>query len=263
MGTVPATVNGISKIIRNDFPSIVDHLVVYGSHTLLTRAADDAGAVDVYVQGVVDTQRVENYTFIGVGQHIDLTNQPVSYVSTVVAGVVTFVEGVDYDLIPDTSGVAGSDRATSYVVFLPGAATLPAIGDLVTITYTQNSLVSGIQDEWLRTDRIVPGQDVLFRQATQKDVVLTADLVVSSGFNTLTIQTAASDALIAYADTLRLGDDVEESDLQAVVRRISGVDNFVINELYFSGDVVSVGDLAVLDSEYARMSAADMSITVI
>lgn len=51
------------------------------------------------------------------------------------------------------------------------------------------------------------------------------------GFNVTTVVDAISTSILALVNGNLLGADVEASDIQAIVRSFSSVDNFVINNL--------------------------------
>ena len=257
MGTSPDVVNGINKIVRDVYTSVVDSSVVFGNNPLNIRSSADGGAVDVFIIGNVPSTVTETIVFPGVDQVIPLANQPIN--SIIAAGA--FVQGTDYALVKDRAGNENSVRAEDGIKWLT-TGTPPAVGAAVSVTYTYNALVSTLQDGFTTDDKNVPGRDILFKVADQIDVTLSANIKVRPGFNVTTVVDAVSVAILALINGNLLGDDVEASDIQAVVRAFSSVDNFVITNLSVVGET-GTSDIAIGANEYSRMAESDLILTVI
>jgi len=236
---------------------------------LITRTDTTAGAVDAFTVGDELITRVETQSFLGINQTMPVTYPPVRQIVTVenLTTPVVYTEEVDYEVVTDTSGVAGSTRAVEGVRFLPDDAVSPVpptVSDLIRITYTNNNLVRRMQATFEQEDVQVFGRDLLFREGERVDLILEASLHVVTGFSTVTVPAAVEAALLDYINTLNLGDDIEESDLQLVVRTISGVDNFIITRLVRDPVTTGTADIAIEKNEYARITAGpDLAITLI
>lgn len=257
LGTSPGVVNGIEKILRDNYPEVEDSNVVYGNNPLNVRSATDGGAVDVYTIGTTPISYTENIVFPGVNQVISLSRQPVSNITS--AG--SYTQGTDFILVADSSGNSGSIRAEDGIKWVP-SGTYPAIGDVVSVTYSYNGLMQVLQDAFTQDDRNVPGRDILFKEADRVDITLSANIKIRSGYNVTSVVDAISAAVLALLNDSNLSDDVEASDIQAVVRSFSSVDNFVITNLAKVG-FTGTSDIAIGDNEYARMESADLIITVV
>jgi len=256
-GTSPSTSTGLLKTVRNSFSEIEDTNLVFGSNPLNVRSATDAGAVDVYLIGSVPTITTENIVFSGRNQVIPLSKQPILSITS--AG--SFVQGVDFEFVKDTTGNKGSVRAKDGIRwFTSGSA--PSVGAVVSVTYTYDILFLRLQSEFSNPDLVVPGRDLLFKQADQIDVTVSANIKVRAGFNVASIVNSAGGAILGFINDLQLSDDVEASDLQAVVRRFSGVDNFVITNLSKVGSS-GTSDILLSDNEFARIQSTDLILTKI
>lgn len=254
---------GIERFARDEFPDVEDLLAVFGSNELLTRSTEDAGAVDAYIIGDQVLDVTDNLEFFGIGQLLQISTPPLVSVSAVSSGASTYIKDQDYEEVFDETGNAGSVRAIEGIQFLAGGPTaLPATGDVVTITYTQNQLIRNLQTRFEQDDAFVFGRDLLFKRGLQVNIVIEADLTVEAGFNATDIQLAVEEVILDFINTLELGDDVERSDIQAVVRQISGVDNFVFTRITRSTVASGVADIVIEDNEYARIDSADLTITV-
>jgi uncharacterized phage protein gp47/JayE len=256
VGTSPATINGLKKILRDQYPTVADSNIIYGNNPLNVRASSDSGAVDVYVIGAVPTSITENVVFPGPDQVISLNHQPIIAIS----GAGSFVQGTDFTLVKDTSGVDGSVRAQDGIKWL-SSGTTPAIGDVVAVTYSYNGLVQQLQDAFSTDDLTVPGRDLLFKVAIQVDVTISASIKIRAGFSVPSVVSAVSSAILALINDSKLGNDVEGSDIQAVVRAFTGVDNFVITNLARVGQT-GTSDISVDDNEFARINVVDLILTV-
>lgn len=268
VGSSPSVVSGIEKIIRSNFSEIIDMNIVYGNSPYNVRSASDGGAVDVYIIGEQQVPVVEYVTYTGPAQVLKLSRQPVVSITDVLDTVnpssISYVQdpgaNASYKLVKDTGSYAGSDLAGDGVYFFPAASVLPTLGSQVQVKYKYNALPSSMKAEFSKPDRDVPGRSMLFKEATQVDIVIDARIKVRSGFNVDSIKGLVNQAINDYINALKLGEDIELSDLQAVARRFTGVDNFIIDSLYRVGSSGAV-DLAIGPFEYARIASGDLTIT--
>jgi uncharacterized phage protein gp47/JayE len=270
LGRQMSTALGLERFIRDEYSTVEDVHIVHGTDPLLTRAATDAGAVDSYIIGdqLLTVSPSEVHAYIGLGQLIAVTKTPVRQIVSIVNGANTHVEGDDYEVVFDTSGIAKSTRSVEGIKFLAGGTYSAALtaGDAITITYTYNNLVRTVQAALDEEGSAVLGRDVLVKEATKINVRLSANLTIETGFNAATIQTAVSSAILTFINAFELNDDVEASDIQGEVRKVTGVDNFVITDLNNNTAAASplvIADLAIGGSEYPRMDALDLLITVV
>jgi uncharacterized phage protein gp47/JayE len=254
---------GIERFIRDNFPDAEDVRIVYGTNALLTRAEDDAGAVDAYILGEQLTESTENVSFFAVGTLLQISSPPLVSV-TAVRNVTTATNytTADYEVVTDTSGVSGSTRAVEGIRFT-GTGAIPTVGNVIGITYTTNQLIRSIQSEMETDDSEVLGRDLLIRRAAEVSIVHQARIRVLAGFSPTTVLAAARTAITDFIAALELGEDVELSDLQAEVRQVSGVDNYLIDQNYRSDEATQSHDVSIADNEYARIDSADLTLTSI
>lgn len=257
-GTSPAVVNGITKVLRNLYPNVIDSYVVYGNDALNVRSDDDGGAVDVYTIGSSPVTVTESVVFPGTGQPIPLNKQPVLSISSITG----YVQATDYILYSDQSGYAGSTSAGDGPYWLTSAVTTPTIGSSINVTYTYNSLQTTLQSAFSAANNETAGRSLLFKQGVEKKIAIAAQLKPAAGFIGSTIATLVNDAILTAINEYKLGDDVEESDIQAIARSFSGVDNFIITQLSLVGSA-GVADIILSPKEYARILQANLTITPI
>jgi hypothetical protein len=264
-----STPNGAQFYVQSSFSDVSDALVVHGDDPLLTRAASDAGAVDVFVLGETSVAAVDTIFYLGVAQLHPISFAPLLAVSAVTltqaavnnGGPTTLTEGVDYEVVRDAEGLGGSVRARDGVRFLStGTVTQYPVGSTVTINYTYNNLIRTLQSDNERPEVFVLGSDKLYRQAVTVETYLSARLTVLSGFSFASVEALVRDQVLQFFNELELGDDVEISDIQQRVRQLSGVDNFVVTRLVRDADIAGVGDITIAGNEKARLLTANLII---
>lgn len=255
IGQDRSTPFGVSKYIRNNFPSVSQTLSVYGENN--PRADSEPGAVDQYIIGRIEQSATDFKTYTGESPLV-LDVQPVISVTEVRSGSTIYTEGTDYQVIFDESFNKGSIRAATYIQFTGRGAT-PAINDTVTVSYVYDTLVRDIQRNFENNKALVyPGRDLLLKQSDQVEIVLNANLFVFGGLDFTSVRNAVEVAVINFFDNLGLGEPVELSDIQQVVRGVSGVDNFIINRISRIENASGQSDIELEFFEYARLSSSNL-----
>lgn len=256
------TETGLARFVRDEFVEVTGVAVVGGT-VETERAEDDAGAVDVFLQGDQSLNVTEVVTFRQRGQLITPDLLPLMSVESVTDGSgAAYVEDTDYEVVWVADGLLGSEREHSGVRFkFTGAA--PAAGDPVIVTYSYDNLVRRVQTTLTSSDNLCLGRDVLVRRGVEVPIAHTANLRVAAGFNSASVQAAVEAAVENLFATYELGSPVEESDIQGVVRLISGVDNYVITRLSRVDVPSAVGDVTLGAYEYPTLSVTDFAVTLI
>lgn len=255
VGSNIAAQNGLRLFIKSRFQDAGDVRVINAGDPLITRDSEDSGAIDVFITGAQDVTRSDTQEFLGIGQLIPLNYQPVRSI----VNIPGYILDTDYEFVKDTSGLSNSIRASDGIRFLAGG-TVPTIGDSINIDYQQDILIANIQSALEDADYNVGGQDPLVRSGEQLDITLTATLVVLPGFSFSTIQGTVTTAIVDFVNSLGLGDAVEKSDIQAVVRGISGVDNFIFSILDVVGETGN-DDVSVEKNQFARIETGNITLT--
>lgn len=259
MGSSQANETGIKKIMRSRYPQVIDVNVVYGSNPANIRAADDAGAVDIYSIGEVVSSYTESLTFVGAGQPIILTKRPVLTVTSITG----YQQDIDYTFVKDsTSGYAYSNRSSDAIVWKFDAASTPVSGATISVTYTYNSLIESMQSGLTIPDLYCIGSDPLYKDSERLSVKLSANVKVLSGFSTSTTITLLTNKLFAYINSLLLNQDLEQSDIQQQARSLTSIDNFIITNLSLVG-TTGIGDIVVNDRQHVVIDLSNLSLTVI
>lgn len=265
-GTEIGTPAGLARYARQTFGNIQDTYVVFGNDPDLTRADSDAGAVDVWVLGsswITTSMTVE---FPGRLVLMPFDIQPGVSVVSVSSGV-GFTENVDFVYVEDTGIYSRSTRGQDGIRFLATGAA-PAIGDPVTITYIYDNLIVALQSYFNTVDYEETGRDELFRRGIEVQLSIQGQLKVRSGNPTTVLQTATQ-ALLDFINGsttqsgFDLGQDVERFDLDAVLSRIPGIDNMIYTVLDRVPGTAVNDVVAIASNEYARLSVANLAITLL
>lgn len=255
IGQDRSTPFGVSKYIRNNFQNVTQTLSVYGENN--PRADTEPGAVDQYIIGRIEQTATDFKTYTGESPII-LDAQPVISVTEVRSGSTIYTEGVDYQVLFDETLNRGSIRAQTSIQFTGRGAT-PAINDIVSVSYVYDILVRNIQRGFENNKALVyPGRDLLVKQSDQVEIVLNADLFVFGGLTFSSVRNAVEVAIISFFDELGLGEPVELSDIQQVVRGVPGVDNFIINRISRIENASGQSDIELEFFEYARLSSGNL-----
>ena len=260
-GSNPSTPDGIKASVLDNFRMVEDVYVVYGTNSYLTREQDDAGAVDVWIQGESATQRTYIALYPGVMTLMQLDRQPVMTIKSVTSGGTTFVEGTDFELVTGESEYSYSTRGMDGIRFLTGGSVPAALGDPVTIVYEYNAVITTLDSYYTQPSRYTIGMDRLFRWAQASYLTLEANLKVRAG-NPDTVRSIVRTAVLNYINALKLGDDVEEFDINAVVAQTYGVDNWTYTTLALK-DSSGVSDITVEPWSYAQLLDSDFVINLV
>lgn len=261
-GSKENTPAGLKRSILDNFSTVTDAHIVYGEDEFLEREQLDAGAVDAWILGSVPLTRTYIVPYIGVMTLIPVDKQPLVSIKSIAltAGGVTYIEGTDYEVIYDDGPYYKSLRGQDGIRFLAGG-TKPNVGDSITITYQYNSLISILNSYYTQGENFVMGIDRLFRWGERKDIEIEAQLKVSSG-NPETVLNNVKGVIINYINKLKLGEDVEEFDIDSQIAKVRGVDNFIYIILA-EQDGSGVSDISVDPNQYARIDEANLTINLV
>ena len=261
-GSQLATPQGLKSFLLDNISSAEDAYVVYGNSEYLTRDDDDAGAVDVWVLGSIPATRTYTTLYNGTYTLNEVDFQPLISVTTVssVATGLTYTEGTDYEVETGVGEYSYSNLGQDGIRWIPGGSH-PDIGDDVVITYSYNSLIN-ILDAYFKQPQFYGlGSDKLYRWAQATYLEIDANLKIKAG-SPAEVLAAVRNTVTSYINGLKLGDNVEEFDLDALVGKIYGVDNWTYNQLSVKGGS-GVQDVEIDPYNYAQILSADFVINLV
>lgn len=175
-----ASADGLSSIIRNYAPTIVQDVIpVFSSDVQYFQRRTRRAAWDLYLRGsrIEDTES----TFTANGSAVfSLPNAPVVDVTEVRVNNLP----TTFMFIPDTSPERRGSVLEYALVQLPSA---PAIGSIVTVRYTWNSLIAQVQN-YFNTTRVRSYKtDILIRSAQEVLLRVRVDVLPTSTFDPVTV----------------------------------------------------------------------------
>jgi uncharacterized phage protein gp47/JayE len=193
---------------------------------------NDVGAVDIYIRGLISTQApietyiiptITPYEFIPSKQPLDILASSGFSLTGSIHGVL--VEGTDYNITQDSGKLAGSIRAADKFVFVSSKV---SVGEEISITYSYNSLIESLQNYMDDDSRKVLGADLLVKAAIPRQIDISCTIRVLSGYNQSDIISAVGVALSAALDAYTIGEEVQQSDILAVIANTTGVDDVTV-----------------------------------
>ncbi|MCK4359414.1 MAG: baseplate J/gp47 family protein [Candidatus Cloacimonetes bacterium] len=252
------------QVMENE--NVIDALVIGPGDEHSQRSS--VGAVDVLIRGGVSAQAINEFTYNDGSSYHTFGYQPVHLFTTSgsfsAIGSVTgnLVEGTDYTVVKDTGFYGGSVRGNDKFYFFPTLTD----GETITIIYTYNSLIPTLQAAIDGDSAKIVCADVLIKEAKVRWIDVTATIELFAGYDITevitNVETAIANALSGYL----IGQEVQQSDIIAVIAAIEGVDDVLVPLTKFeensaTGDITqdSDGNLEIPWDSYATSG----TITVI
>jgi len=258
MGVERASIEGL-ELWYEEQVGVIDASVIPAQDPIMTRA--ESGAVDVAILGTEYATYQETIVFNNL--QVLFTKQPVKSVISVIGTSGEYEEGVEWVFVKDTtSGYAGSTRALSRIEWR-AIDTLPPIGEAITITYQYDKMIIDLQDLSEEDDNRFLA-DILVKSAEQIDVQCAFTIKVYSGFVQSNVRQNCKDVVYAFINDLKLGANVEQSDLVFEIRKVAGVDNVELpfQVLKKESDPASTEpyDITIEKNEYARIASSKIEV---
>jgi len=218
-------------------PSVTDALIVTPETSGISKRAM-YGTIDILVRGALPAQpATETYTYTSGVSFYTPSKQPLygpTSGSFSLQGSTTgaLVLGSHYNVIKDVSVYAGSTQAVDKFSFIGGLSS----GETLTFTYSYNSLIETLQtlvdDE---TKKSVTA-DVLVREAKRRMINLTATIEPLPGYTASVVAANVVTAMTTALNAYTIGEEVQQSDLIAIVAAVTGVDDVAVPFSTFEED---------------------------
>lgn len=258
MGVERASIEGL-ELWFEEQEGVIDASVIPAQDPMMTRA--ESGAVDIAVLGTEYAEYQETIVFNNL--EVLFTKQPVKSVLSVIGTSGEYEEGVEWVFVKDTtSGYAGSVRGLSKLEWR-AIDTLPPVGEAITITYTYDKKIVDLQALVEEDDNRFLA-DTLVKSAEQIDIQCAFTIKVYSGFVQSNVRQACKDAVYAFINDLKLGQNVEQSDLVFEIRKVAGVDNVELpfQVLKKETDPASTDayDIEIQKAEFARIAGSKIEV---
>jgi hypothetical protein len=169
------SINGVIKIVQDYSPeNITGVAIVRSSERDLFKRFTDKLALDVYVNGFLDTNTTVEYKAEQKTNNFIIAKQPVTSIDNV---LVNGIVATNYQLEKDTGIYRDSTSAEDKLVLENSVE----INDVVTIGYTYNSLLENITNDifGVNEDNLFD-MDILVREMIREKITLSCYIVISS-----------------------------------------------------------------------------------
>ena len=190
----------------------------------------DPGAVDIYIRGNISAQApVESFIVTQATPfNYFLTKQPVDV--NVLDGIVVIgstsglmVRDTDFTFSQDTEAFGGTVRGSDKLIFTTGV-----LEEQISILYSYNSLVESLQVFMEADNRKVLGADILINAAFSRRINLECTVRLLPGFTASTVSTSVSTNVNTALNSYQIGEEVQQSDIVAIITGTSGVDDVTL-----------------------------------
>jgi len=225
VGTADGYYQTIIRILN-----VVDAKVASADTGIEALRRNDAGAVDIYIRGLISTQApIETYTVVNSAPYEYITaKQPIDLLaasSFILTGSVTGIltENVHYTIVQDTGKYGGSVDGADKFVF-----TGVDPGEDITIVFSYNSLVESLQIFMDDDSRKVLGTDLLIKGAKPRKINIGCTIRILPGYVESDIIAKVTLAVATFLDDYLIGEEVQQSDILAVIANIAGVDDVTV-----------------------------------
>ena len=235
------TIDGYFNIALSNV-NVLDAKVIGASISDVAKRAE-AGTVDILINGVVPTQApVETYTYTTGSPYYINEKQPlymlVSSSFSLVGSITgTLIQGTHYTVSQDTSVYGGSIQAADRFNFITGLTN----GELITFTYTYNSLIEDLQTTFNVDTNKTVNADILVRAARARIINVSATIRVLSGYTSSAVINDVITNVASFLNAFRVGQEVQQSDVINVIIDTQGVDDVLVPLTQLEEDIATGG----------------------
>ena len=264
------TLEGYRLFVLNE-GLLTDALVVAPPNLLMTRAL--INAVDIYIQG--RDVEAETDTVIFASTEIVLQRQPVVAISSVVGDLgavqTIYVKDVDFRFVKDDQGFAGSLQGQDKIVFDVSGGNVPSVNETLTIQYTVDARVKFFQELMNKLENKVAGISLLIKEATEVLIDIGVTIIPFAAFTQSEAEAAVQTALTSFFAVFNLSQNVNRSDVVAVIEAVAQVDRIegiptgipgltTLFSVFDRSGGTGIDDIAIADSEFARLGSITFGV---
>jgi len=252
-----STVPGIFNIVA-EVDGVLNTRVVGPDSVYMTRNGLLGNAVDVYIRGTdLETKSNESFVYSSDTPTHIFEEQPVDSVNSLVdTNGVTYVEGVDFQIVKDTGGFAGSRIGQDYIAFISGKA--PAENTILAVSYNYNALIKQLQNLFIEEDNVIINLDILIKEVTAISIIIDIDVSLTSGVQSSQALPYLESLISSHISSLNIGDPINQSDIINILESAQVGGTNAITKVYLPliefrrGDQGSgtAADIVIGDFEY-------------
>ena len=232
---------------------------------------NEPGAVDIYIRGIVSTQAPIEIFIVTTATPFThyLKKQPLDVNALTSITVVGSTSGVlvkdtDYTVVRDTGAFGGTIKGADRLLFTTGI-----LEEQISILYSYNSLVESVQAYMEADSRKILGTDLLINASFARRINVECTVRLLPGFVGATVSTDVKTNLDTALNAYQIGEEVQQSDIIAVITNTTGVDDVTVPLDLFvessdTGNVIqdATGNLVIPINSYATPGDITVNIRV-
>jgi len=191
---------------------------------------NEPGAVNIYIRGTVSTQApIESFivtestpfTYYLKKQPLDVNALNSITIIGSTSGIL--IRDTDYTIVKDTGIFGGTIRGSDSFVF-----NTAVLEEQLSILYSYNSLVESVQAYMDADSRKLLGSDLLINAAFARRINVECTIRILPGFIAQTVINSVALNLDTALNAYQIGEEVQQSDIVAVIANTTGVDDVTV-----------------------------------
>jgi len=253
-GNNVGTKKGIESVLLQTFPQVSDLITVGAGDPAMTRDLGWGGKVDIYILEKSYILFAWSFNYNGEDTTFATGLRPISATSAISPseGTLTFTR--------DTTSVY-KDSTQSKDFFSWSVKPAGPYPKTITISYYYDKNVVDVQD-FMAQDAYNTGADVLVKQSTEVPIDILCDVTTLTGYSKDTVKTDILNVLTTNIDSLRLGQDLQQSDVISWITSVTGVDKVSLPLTKFNRHSLTgnVDTITASKNEYIRLSILQIAM---
>ena len=278
-GVSRTTQDGYEARIKQNVSEVLDVLTVSAGNSKMLRDGGYGGKADFYIMGrpfnteekqEIVTKVITDSNLFGID--IVLKYQPVYEIKSIELMINGISSGIflkasslanfngttygDYQLVKDADVYGGSIYGNDRLQFLSPVGT--RANESLGVIYTVNRTIVDVQNQ-LEVNRDLTN-DVLGKEAIQKNFRVACSIDVYEGFNISEIKQGIIDDTVNFFTNTRLGALVQQSDVVGLIKDQDGVDNIIIplDKFMFASDEITPSK----DTQFIMRTIGDTGVVL-
>lgn len=259
-----ASPNGIKSLIKDNFPTVKDLVMIMSNNSLMIRDEGYGGKTDIYVLDETDPITVtDNYNAYDIMGPLNqsgfvLNKQPIAEDTSsnwlINGGLIS-----DWNLIKDSDSVLSQSNFEKSFIYFNSTYTLPITAEYKYYNICEKIYNYLLSDDFFFINNITGAENpvdssILIKKAKKRLLNMTFKMVVLSGYTFTLVKASVSTAINSYVNTLLLGKKIAQSDIVGVVEGVEGVDYVDFTGGVFALDSFTLNTLLIpLEIEYIRV----------
>lgn len=177
----------------------------------------------------------------------------------------TLLPTTDYDVVYDTYSDYRRSQNELSRINLHITSFVPKNDSMIHLVYETSSLVAVVQAYFERDENKAIGADLMVKMGMEIPAAVTGTVKLIPGYTPSAVKEEIENALVDHFAALLLDDDVQVSDVLAVIANVTGVDSVDVPGFILAlaeTPTVPVQEITANKQEYIRLAKANINLTV-